>query len=88
MKALSRLRWTFLSGNRIVDISVLAQMAQSDVDKYFAPYWRLYLEDNPLNAEAEAHVETLRQLRVRVKTKSILPATEEEPAQETSSKTR
>ncbi|MEO2016480.1 MAG: leucine-rich repeat protein [Fuerstiella sp.] len=87
LKALTRLRWTFLSGNRIVDIAALAEMAKADADRHFAPYWRLYLEDNPLNADAEAHIETLKLSGVRVKMQTVSQLPETEPTKDTTEKT-
>ena len=65
-----------------MDVSVLAEMAKADGDKHFAPYWRLYLEDNPLNAEASAHIESLKQAGVRVTTESVSESPDEEPGKD------
>lgn len=53
----------FLEGNHITDLSPLVAMADADFqsDRRFAPYWRVYLADNPLSQVARtAQVERLR----------------------------
>jgi len=43
-----------LEGNQITDVGVLVQMAEKDDagDRRFAPFWNLYLGENPLSEDA------------------------------------
>ena len=86
LKSLKRLRWTFLSENRVEDISPLADMAAQDQDKEFAPYWRLYLEGNPLADDAENHAMTLITAGVNVRLKSPPTASKSDDESEESAR--
>lgn len=56
---LQQLRWTFLSDNQIADLAPLAGMVNADTDGRFAPFWRLYLERNPLSGTSTEHLKVL-----------------------------
>ncbi len=60
---------TYLSGNKIADIGPLVKLAQTDAegDRRFASFWRLYLDDNPLDEESKTQgMELLREAGVRL----------------------
>jgi Leucine-rich repeat (LRR) protein len=66
---MTELSFTFLQGNKLTDLSPLIEMAKKDAegDKRFAPYWKLYLAENPLSDDAKTkQVEALKALGVRV----------------------
>jgi Leucine-rich repeat (LRR) protein len=48
-------RYLFLSDNKITDLSVLVAAAKKDFEgqKRFAPFWKLYIGNNPLSDEAK-----------------------------------
>jgi len=50
---LTELRYLMLGKNKIKDVSVLVTMAQKDAkgSQRFAPFWRIYLFSNPLDAK-------------------------------------
>jgi Leucine-rich repeat (LRR) protein len=59
----------FLHGNKITDLSVLVAMAKKDFEgqKRFAPFWKVYLGENPLSDAAKtAQIEELKKYGVRV----------------------
>jgi Leucine-rich repeat (LRR) protein len=67
---LTELRHTMLQHNQVADLAVLVEMAHTDVagDKRFAPYWHLYLANNPLSDGAKGtQLAELKKLGVRVK---------------------
>lgn len=68
LASFTELRYTFLEGNPLEDLSTLIEMARADVegDKRFAPYWFLYLDVDSLPDAAQAQVEELKELGVRV----------------------
>ena len=68
LAAYTELRFTFISGNQIADLAPLLAAAKADVagQQRFAPYWKLYLTENPLSDAAKAQVEELKKLGVRV----------------------
>ena len=49
------LNFLFLQENQLTDLSVLVEMARRDAEgrRNFAPFWRIYLRDNPLSDEAK-----------------------------------
>ncbi len=53
LKSLTELQYVMLAENKISDLSVLVEMAKGDSQKRFAPFWRLYLYDNPLSDKAK-----------------------------------
>jgi internalin A len=55
LAGLTEWRYLFISDNKITDLSPLAQAAKKDFDgqKRFAPFWRLYVGNNPLSEEAK-----------------------------------
>ena len=70
LESLTELRWTFLQGNQIEDLAALVRMAEKDAggDVRFAPFWNLYVGDNPLNDESGGtHLDALKKVGVRVK---------------------
>jgi internalin A len=48
-------RYLFLDNNKITDLSVLVEAAKKDFEgqKRFAPFWQLYIGNNPLSDEAK-----------------------------------
>ena len=68
---MTELRYTFLEGNPLKDLSVLVEMARKDVegDQRFAPYWFLYLDVDSLPDAAKQQVEELKKIGVRVNVK-------------------
>jgi internalin A len=62
-------RYLFLNNNKITDLSVLVDAAKKDAEgqKRFAPFWRLYIGDNPLSDEAKTkQLEELKKYGTRV----------------------
>jgi Leucine-rich repeat (LRR) protein len=62
-------RYLFLHGNKITDLSVLVAAAKRDFEgpKRFAPFWRLYVGDNPLSEAARTtQLEELKKYGTRV----------------------
>jgi internalin A len=61
-------RYLFLNDNKITDLSVLVAAAKKDFEgqKRFAPFWRLYIGDNPLSDAAKAQLEELKKYGTRV----------------------
>ena len=69
LTGLTELRWTFLMKNKIEDVGPLVEMAKKDAegDQRFAPFWRLYLAENPLNeASKSKHPAELKKIGVRL----------------------
>jgi len=69
LKGMTELKYTMLQKNEISNIATLVEMAQADATgpKRFAPYWQLYLKDNPLDeASQNEHLEALKKIHVRV----------------------
>lgn len=81
LKNQPRLTFTFLQGNQITDIRSLLEMARKDAegDQRFAPYWRLYLAENPLDDESFALLEELRSIGVRLNLEFTNPARRNTP---------
>lgn len=64
-----KLSWTFLQGNKIKNIEPLVDMAKSDKRRDFAPYWKLYLADNPIQDESKEDLfAQLKEVGVRLNT--------------------
>ena len=61
-------RYLFLNNNKITDLSVLVTAAKKDFEgqKRFAPFWKLYIGDNPLSDAAKAQLEELKKYGTRV----------------------
>ncbi|MCC6511521.1 MAG: leucine-rich repeat domain-containing protein [Pirellulaceae bacterium] len=53
LKPLTELKYVMLAENKITDLAVLVEMAKADQSKKFAPFWNLYLYDNPLSDKAK-----------------------------------
>lgn len=69
LEGLTELSWTFLQRNQVEDIEPLVRMADKDNsgDKRFAPYWRLFLGENPLNKVSQSqHLAELEKIGVRL----------------------
>ena len=58
----------FLNNNKIKDLAPLVEAAKKDFEgqKRFAPFWRLYVGDNPLSDEAKKQLEELKRYGKRV----------------------
>ena len=66
---LTDLKYLFLEGNKIKTLASLVAMARIDAegDQRFAPYWRIYLADNPLSDDAKGdQIAELKKLGARV----------------------
>lgn len=67
LKPLTELNYVMLAENKISDLATLVDMAKGDQQKRFAPFWRLYLYDNPLSDKAKGEqVTELKSLGGRV----------------------
>ncbi len=67
LRPVPRLEYLQLSNNKLDDLSVLVEMAESDEERRFAPFWRIYLKDNPLDGEsAQKQLQRLRELGARI----------------------
>jgi hypothetical protein len=57
-----------LQKNKITDLTPLVDMAKADTqgERRFAPYLRLYIEGNPLTPASQKQLETLKGFGVRV----------------------
>jgi internalin A len=69
LAGLTELRFTFLQNNKIKDFGPLVEMAKKDTagEKRFAPYWKLYLDGNPIDAgQRDGQVAELKKAGVRV----------------------
>jgi internalin A len=55
-------KYLFLNGNKITDLSVLAADAKKDYEgqKRFAPFWQIWVGDNPLSDAAKAQLEEIK----------------------------
>ncbi|HAN97063.1 MAG TPA: leucine-rich repeat domain-containing protein [Planctomycetaceae bacterium] len=63
------LNFLFLQENRLTDLTVLVDMAKRDMEgrRNFAPFWRIYLRDNPLSdAARNEQVPALQQMGARI----------------------
>ncbi|MCA9170249.1 MAG: hypothetical protein KDB23_21375, partial [Planctomycetales bacterium] len=66
---LTELRHLFLEGNKLTDLAVLVGMAEKDAsgEQRFAPFWNLYLANNPLDdAKTKPQLERLKELGARL----------------------
>jgi internalin A len=65
---LTELKFLMLEKNSITDLKVLLEMAKKDAegDQRFAPFWRIYLADNPLSDAAKTQIEELKKLGARI----------------------
>lgn len=79
---LRQLRWTFLANNQIEDLSIFVGMVDADARKEFAPYWRLFVDDNPLAEQTTEQLKSLRKAGVSVSARQTAadPATDDEDA--------
>ncbi len=69
LNSMTELRYTMLQGNQVTDLGVLVEMAKKDAagEKRFAPYWFLFVGNNPLSDQAKgAQLDELRKVGVRV----------------------
>lgn len=84
LKSQPRLTFTFLQGNQIRDIRPLMQMARQDAEgeQRFAPYWKLYLAENPLSDESREMLEELKTLGVRLNMEYTGPVQKDSSKQE------
>ena len=66
---LTDLKYLFLEGNKVKTLASLVAMARIDAegDQRFAPYWRIYLADNPLSDDAKGdQIAELKKLGARI----------------------
>ncbi len=67
LKPLTEIKYLNLSGNKLDDLQPLVDMAEADEKHRFAPFWRIYIKDNPLKSDRlEQQLETLQQLGARI----------------------
>ena len=69
LNGMTELKYLMLDGNKITDLKVLVTMAERDNagPKRFAPYWRIYLKDNPLSDDAKSkQTQSLSKIGARV----------------------
>ncbi|RMF39037.1 MAG: hypothetical protein D6753_14695 [Planctomycetota bacterium] len=67
LRPLTELKYVNLRNNEIADLSVLVEMAEQDTDRRFAPFWRIYLEGNPLDGEkVQQQIARLKELGARI----------------------
>ena len=69
LKELNQWQFLIVRNNEITDLGPLAQMATKDAaaEKRFAPFWRIYLEGNPLSEAAKTtQAEQIKKLGGRV----------------------
>ena len=69
LAGLTELRFTFLQNNKLKDFGPLVEMAKKDAagKKRFAPYWKLYLDGNPIDApKRDTQVAELKKAGVRI----------------------
>jgi Leucine-rich repeat (LRR) protein len=74
LAGLTEWKYLFLNYNKVTDLGVLVDMAKKDSEgaKRFAPFWKLYLGDNPLSDKAKTEqVEELKKYGVRVHLESL-----------------
>lgn len=87
LKPMKRLRSVYLMNNKLDDLQTFVDMARADKDKRFAPFLQIHVEGNPLASDkVESQLAELKELRVRVHTKSPDKKTEAEEAAESESK--
>ena len=63
------MKYLFVEGNKVKTLAPLVAMARIDADgdRRFAPYWRLYLADNPLSDDAKGdQIAELKKLGARI----------------------
>jgi len=67
---MTELRYLLLDENKIEDLGVLVEMARKDAQgqKRFAPFWNIYLADNPLTGKTRGQIRDLQKLGGRVHT--------------------
>lgn len=72
-------KYIFVEGNQLAEIGPLVEMCRKDLAerKRFAPFVRIYLEENPLSDRGKAQVEELKQMGIRLR--STKRVKEEEP---------
>jgi hypothetical protein len=61
-------KYLFLNNNKITDLSLLVADTKKDAEgeKRFAPFWRLYIGDNPLSEMAKMQLQELKKYGTRV----------------------
>ena len=64
----TELKYLLLTGNEVVDLSVLVEMAAADSDgqKRFSPFWKIYVSNNPLGRDTKKQLNQLRNLGARI----------------------
>lgn len=65
IEGMNELKYLFLQGNKLTDLSTLLNMAKNDKKREFAPFWRVYLEGNPLSDDGKKQLEELKKMGVR-----------------------
>jgi len=73
LSSLTELKYLAIEKNQISDLSTLLRMAEKDAasEQRFAPFWRIYLADNPLSDEAKAQLKKIQKLGGRISEKAI-----------------
>ena len=67
----TELRYLLINNNKIADLNVLVEMAKKDSEgqKRFAPFWRIYTDGNPLSDGAKGQLDALKGLGARINPK-------------------
>ena len=67
---MTELRYLLLNENKVEDLGVLVEMAKGDAEgqKRFAPFWNIYVADNPLSGKTRGQIRDLQKLGGRVHT--------------------
>ncbi|MCA9191877.1 MAG: leucine-rich repeat domain-containing protein [Planctomycetales bacterium] len=67
LRPLSEIKYLNCQENKLSDLQVLVEMAQSDKERRFAPFWEIYLKGNPLSEKAKTEqLEALKSLGARL----------------------
>ena len=68
LKGFTELKYLFINDNKVTDLAVLVEMAKADSEgqKRFSPFWKIYVSGNPLADGANAQLETLKSLGARI----------------------
>ena len=74
LNTLTELKYLVIEKNQISDVSPLLEMAKKDAEgeQRFAPFWRLYVANNPLSDESKEHLDKIKKLGGRV-TEDAIP---------------
>ena len=68
LKSFTELKYLFINDNKITDLAVLVDMAKADSEgqKRFSPFWKLYVAGNPLADGSKAQLDALKAMGARI----------------------